>query len=268
MGIFSWYQTALCEISLRVILLFVYLWVHYSIPRLELYLLLFRTCEFLPPFERAIQPEELWLYKYPHTESYISMSTLWILALSIPLATILGFYIKSRNGTDVHEALLCLSLIISVNGAITNAIKVMVGKPLIIRIEVRTDSHVFGSRSSAPRLCAQMFSQRRLSIRCSLSWQLLPSQRWPQEFPKWPFIGSIFQFRLSVSVSGSQIENFYSQQEGLRAAVTGCFLPFILRALCCHQQDLWLPSSLAGYVIFFRKRDVISPEGQFNQWRI
>lgn len=97
---------------------------------------LFRTCELLPPFVRAIQPEELWLYKYPHTESYISMSTLWILALSIPLTTILVFYIKTRNGTDVNEALWCLSLIISLNGAITNAIKVMVGKWFVISLIV------------------------------------------------------------------------------------------------------------------------------------
>uniref|UniRef100_A0A4W4H5I8 Phosphatidic acid phosphatase type 2/haloperoxidase domain-containing protein n=1 Tax=Electrophorus electricus TaxID=8005 RepID=A0A4W4H5I8_ELEEL len=78
-----------------------------------------RFTEFLEPFERVIQPEELWLYKNPLVESdlipkrVMFVSTAWC------------FRQKSKQLSKLQTVSLALAL----NGVFTNTIKLIVGRP-------------------------------------------------------------------------------------------------------------------------------------------
>uniref|UniRef100_A0A672QXY9 Phospholipid phosphatase 4 n=1 Tax=Sinocyclocheilus grahami TaxID=75366 RepID=A0A672QXY9_SINGR len=64
--------------------------------------LLFRFTEFLEPFERVIQPEELWLYKNPLVESdHIPKRVMFAISFLTPLAVI--FVVKIIQRTDKTE---------------------------------------------------------------------------------------------------------------------------------------------------------------------
>uniref|UniRef100_H2ZLP3 Phosphatidic acid phosphatase type 2/haloperoxidase domain-containing protein n=1 Tax=Ciona savignyi TaxID=51511 RepID=H2ZLP3_CIOSA len=80
-------------------------------------------------FERLIQPEEWWLYKNPSTISpHVSTLKLYLIAIFSPPITILVFSgIRMRN--DVLPALLASTLALTVNGVLTNAVKLSVGRP-------------------------------------------------------------------------------------------------------------------------------------------
>uniref|UniRef100_A0A8C1IRM2 Phospholipid phosphatase 4 n=1 Tax=Cyprinus carpio TaxID=7962 RepID=A0A8C1IRM2_CYPCA len=70
-------------------------WTHYLC-------LLFRFTEFLEPFERVIQPEELWLYKNPLVESdHIPKRVMFAISFLTPLAVI--FVVKIIQRTDKTE---------------------------------------------------------------------------------------------------------------------------------------------------------------------
>uniref|UniRef100_A0A673FFV4 Phospholipid phosphatase 4-like n=1 Tax=Sinocyclocheilus rhinocerous TaxID=307959 RepID=A0A673FFV4_9TELE len=76
--------------------------------------LLFRFTEFLEPFERVIQPEELWLYKNPLVESdHIPKRVMFAISFLTPLAVI--FVVKIIQRTDkaeIKEACLASTLYI------------------------------------------------------------------------------------------------------------------------------------------------------------
>ncbi|TRY60022.1 hypothetical protein DNTS_011016 [Danionella cerebrum] len=75
--------------------------------------------EFLEPFERILQPEELWLYKNPLAISFLT-----------PLAVIFVVKIIQRTDrTEIKEACLAVSLALALNGVFTNTIKLIVGRP-------------------------------------------------------------------------------------------------------------------------------------------
>ncbi|XP_034503608.1 phospholipid phosphatase 5 isoform X10 [Ailuropoda melanoleuca] len=59
--------------------------------------------ELLPPFQRLIQPEEMWLYRNP--------------------------YFKKAGATDSKQACLAASLALALNGVVTNTVKLIVGRP-------------------------------------------------------------------------------------------------------------------------------------------
>nr|KAF6425521.1 phospholipid phosphatase 4 [Molossus molossus] len=94
---------------------------------------IFVLTEFLDPFQRVIQPEEIWLYKNPLVQSD-SIPTRLMFAISFltPLAVICVVKIIRRTDrTEVKEAFLAVSLALALNGVCTNTIKLIVGSRLL-----------------------------------------------------------------------------------------------------------------------------------------
>ncbi|XP_022664690.1 phospholipid phosphatase 5-like [Varroa jacobsoni] len=86
--------------------------------------------EFVPAFERKIQPEEAWLYKNPRTNSYISVQLLYVLIFVVPSSVVVFVnYVQPKNRSDISAAHLGFTLAIGVTSVITNALKVCVGRP-------------------------------------------------------------------------------------------------------------------------------------------
>lgn len=83
----------------------------------------------LDPFIRVIRPEELWLYKYPISKSYVPTTLLWSIVILVPGLVLLIEYLFKKNKQEIFEAVLCLSLIYGINGCLTSYLKVIVGRP-------------------------------------------------------------------------------------------------------------------------------------------
>ncbi|GLG99076.1 hypothetical protein R5R35_012189 [Gryllus longicercus] len=91
--------------------------------------LIFIELEGATPFIRKIHLDELWLYKNPRSDSYVPTSVLWPLVFITPTVIIFMMFMIHKDKVDVSQAILGLSLGLSLNGALTNLIKIIVGRP-------------------------------------------------------------------------------------------------------------------------------------------
>ncbi|XP_046585058.1 phospholipid phosphatase 5-like isoform X3 [Haliotis rubra] len=106
------HQSFLVELSVRLALFVVY-WI----------------TDDAVPFQRKIQPEEMWLYRYPKTPSYYPGYLLWLTVLATPVVVMGLFYLVRRSAEDLVQGLLAVFLSIFLTGSLTNLVKLGVGRP-------------------------------------------------------------------------------------------------------------------------------------------
>ena len=103
-------------------------------------LILFIILENCVPFQRLIHQEELWLYQNPQTKSYVTGTELWLfIVFPLPFLSviyhILCYKFQRKNGNegyrrnDLITSFLATTLLLPLNGVITNFIKLTVGRP-------------------------------------------------------------------------------------------------------------------------------------------
>lgn len=85
--------------------------------------------EWKEAFVRLIHPEEMWLYKNPVSASYVPLMQLYPAVFGLVGVVFIGYYIRSRDFHDFKCAWLGFSLACTLNGAITDIVKVAVGRP-------------------------------------------------------------------------------------------------------------------------------------------
>jgi diacylglycerol diphosphate phosphatase / phosphatidate phosphatase len=91
-------------------------------------LLLFVDLEMRTPFVRKLQPEEVWLYRNPMTDSYVPGDMLWKMVALVPVSVILTVFLVKRDTADLRAATLVATLAIPLNGVLTNIVKLCVGR--------------------------------------------------------------------------------------------------------------------------------------------
>ncbi|KAJ8686984.1 hypothetical protein QAD02_022778 [Eretmocerus hayati] len=85
--------------------------------------------EHVEPFTRKIHENELWLYKNPRVDSYISASVLWTVIILVPLAVITSILFFRKEKDDFSQAVLSFTLSLGFTGVLTNILKIIVGRP-------------------------------------------------------------------------------------------------------------------------------------------
>lgn len=91
--------------------------------------IIFLILEYAEPFRRKIHPDELWLYQNPRTQSYVPTYMLWPIICTVPFVIIFVSNVISKIKADGSQSILGLTLCFGINGVITNAVKLIVGRP-------------------------------------------------------------------------------------------------------------------------------------------
>ncbi|XP_044257904.1 phospholipid phosphatase 5 [Tribolium madens] len=100
------------EISIRVVLWCIFLWIEHT-----------------EPFIREISEGEVWKYKYPVTPSYVTPTALWMTITFIPLIFFTTEYFLTKKSDETALAGLAVTLAYCLNGFITTYLKIIVGRP-------------------------------------------------------------------------------------------------------------------------------------------
>ncbi|XP_022098336.1 phospholipid phosphatase 5-like [Acanthaster planci] len=90
---------------------------------------IFLVTEEMEPFHRIIQPEEMWLYRNPVTDSYTTTPMLFTIISLVPAVVITTFAIIKQDKKDTQQAVLAVTLALALNGVVTNSVKLTVGRP-------------------------------------------------------------------------------------------------------------------------------------------
>lgn len=94
----------------------------------------FMENKYLAPFNRIVHPEESYLYGNPKTQDYFPGKYLWLMVITVPLICVMTNYAFFRRKedwrlADTKSALLCITLLLPLNGVLTNIVKLTVGRP-------------------------------------------------------------------------------------------------------------------------------------------
>ncbi|XP_033208149.1 phospholipid phosphatase 5 [Belonocnema kinseyi] len=90
---------------------------------------LFLKLENSEPFERKIQPEELWLYRNPRKDDYVPINILWPLVFVPPVIIIVITFLINADKFDLRQGILCSTLALGLNGILVDMCKLIVGRP-------------------------------------------------------------------------------------------------------------------------------------------
>ena len=88
----------------------------------------------LEPFQRIVHQNEYDLYGHPKTKDYFPGKYLWFMVFIVPILSVLivqAFQNRKEDSriVDLKNAILCITLLMPLNGVVTNIIKLTVGRP-------------------------------------------------------------------------------------------------------------------------------------------
>ena len=88
----------------------------------------------LEPFQRIVHKDESNLYGHPKTQDYFPGKYLWFMVFIVPIFSVLLVQACQRRKEeyrflDLKNAILCITLLLPLNGVVTDIIKLTVGRP-------------------------------------------------------------------------------------------------------------------------------------------
>ncbi|XP_073825701.1 uncharacterized protein isoform X2 [Musca autumnalis] len=89
----------------------------------------FSKLETQTAFKRVIHPEEMWMYKNPRTQDYVSPLALLLAVIIGPLLVTSFHLMFTKDRRDFRAASWAWTLILGLNGLATSLLKISVGRP-------------------------------------------------------------------------------------------------------------------------------------------